>query len=62
MPGYRVARPGERGVVVHSEPERTTGQYLQVTHIPPGGELISPTLPFRTAIAASFAGAPDTTL
>lgn len=62
VPEYWVARPGERDVLVHSEPEGTTAQYLQVTHVLPDGELVSPTLPFRAAIAAFFAGAPDTTL
>ncbi|HEX5505101.1 MAG TPA: Uma2 family endonuclease [Thermomicrobiales bacterium] len=62
VPEYWVARPAGRDILVHSEPESATGQYLQVAHVPPGGELISPTLPFRATIAAFFAGAPDTTL
>ncbi|HET8632402.1 MAG TPA: Uma2 family endonuclease [Thermomicrobiales bacterium] len=62
VPEYWVVRPAERDILLHSEPERATGQYLQVTHVPPDGELVSPTLPFRAPIAAFFAGAPDTTL
>ncbi len=62
VPEYWVARPAERDFLVHSEPEGATGWYLQVTHVPPDGELVSPTLPFRAPIAAFFAGAPDTTL
>ncbi len=62
VPEYWVARPAERDFLVHSKPEGATGRYLQVTHVAPDGELVSPTLPFRAAIAAFFAGAPDTTL
>lgn len=54
VPEYWVFRPRERDVLVHSSPEPATGLYLQVTHIPPGGELISPTLPFRAPVAAFF--------
>ncbi len=62
LPEYWVFRPAERDALVHSEPERATGRYLQVTHVPPDGALVSPTLPFRATIADFFAGAPDTTL
>ena len=62
VPEYWVARPAERDFLVHTEPEGATGRYLQVTHVPPDGELVSPTLPFRAPIATFFAGAPDTTL
>jgi Uma2 family endonuclease len=54
VPEYWVFRPRERDVLVHSNPEPATGMYLQVTHIPPDGELISPTLPFRAPVAAFF--------
>lgn len=62
VPEYWVVRPAERDILLHTEPERATGQYLQVMHVPPDDELTSPTLPFRATIAAFFAGAPDTTL
>jgi Uma2 family endonuclease len=54
VPEYWIFRPQERDVLVHSVPEPTTGMYLQVTHIPPDSELISPTLPFRAPVAAFF--------
>jgi len=54
VPEYWIFRPRERDVLVHSNPEPATGLYLQVTHIPPDGELISPTLPFRAPVAAFF--------
>ncbi len=54
VPEYWVFRPRERDVLVHSDPEPATGLYLQVTHIPPDGELVSPTLPFRTPVSSFF--------
>ena len=51
---YWIFRPQERDVLVHSNPEPSTGMYLQVTHTPPDGELVSPTLPFRAPVAAFF--------
>jgi Uma2 family endonuclease len=62
VPEYWAVRPAERDFLAHSQPEPGTGQYLQVAHVPPGGELVSATLPFRAPVAAFFAGAPDTTL
>lgn len=62
VPEYWIVRPKERDILVHTLPDSDTGLYLQVTHVPPDGELVSPTLPFRAAIAGFFAGAPDTTL
>ncbi len=62
VPEYWVMRPALRDVLVHSRPDPTTGQYTQVHHVPPDGELVSPTLPFRAPVAGFFAGAPDTTL
>jgi Uma2 family endonuclease len=59
VPEYWVFRPEERDVLVHSDPEPTTGQYLQVRHIPSGGELVSPTLPFRASVASFFADEAD---
>ena len=62
VPEYWIARPSGRDVLVHSEPEPATGQYLRVERVPPDGTLVSPTLPIRAAIAPLFAGVPaDTT-
>lgn len=55
VPEYWVLRPQERDVLLHSEPDAALGQFLQVTHIPADGELVSPTLPFRAPVAAFFA-------
>ena len=54
VPEYWIVRPQARDVLVHSQPEPAIGQYLQVTHVPPDGELSSPTLPFRVPVAAFF--------
>ena len=62
LPEYWVFHPAERDALVHSEPDGASGEYARVAHIVPDGELVSPTLPFRAAIAPFFAGAPDTTL
>lgn len=62
VPEYWIVRPKERDILVHTLPDSETGLYLRVTHIPPDGELVSPTLPFRATILDFFAGAPDTTL
>lgn len=58
-PEYWVFRPDERDVLVHSEPEPATGQYLQVRRLAPGDELVSPTLPFRAPVATFFADEAD---
>lgn len=58
VPEYWIARPTERDVLVHSEPEPATGQYLRVERVPPDGTLASPTLPVRSAVAAFFASVP----
>lgn len=55
VPEYWILRPDERDVLVHSEPEPATGLYLQVRHIAPDGELVSPILPFRAPVAEFFA-------
>jgi Uma2 family endonuclease len=55
VPEYWILRPVERDVLVHWEPEPATGLYLQVRHIVPGGELVSPTLRFRAPVASFFA-------
>jgi Uma2 family endonuclease len=54
VPEYWVARPNERDFLIHTEPETATGRYLQVQHVAPDGELVSPTLPFRAPIARFF--------
>jgi len=61
VPEYWVFRPDERDVLVHSDPDPATGMYLQVTHVPPDGELVSPTLPFRAMVGAFFVDEADQT-
>lgn len=56
VPEYWATRPAQRDVVVHSDPDTLTGEYRNVATIPLGGELVSPTLPFRAPVAAFFAG------
>jgi len=55
VPEYWVLRPQERDILVHSEPEPTTGQFLRTIRFATGEELISPTLPFRAPVAEFFA-------
>lgn len=62
VPEYWVVRPAERDMLVCSQPDTRLGVYTRVDSIPPGGEVVSPTLPFRASIASFFANAPDTTL
>ena len=62
VPEYWIMRPAKRDVLVHSQPDPASGQHASVAHVPPDGELVSPTLPFRAPVACFFAGAPDTTL
>jgi Uma2 family endonuclease len=62
VPEYWVVRPAERDVVLFSSPDHGAGIYSQVDQLAPEAELISPTLPVRSAIARFFADAPDTTL
>lgn len=61
VPEFWLVRPETCDVLVYSKPEPVTGQYLQVTHVPPDGELVSPTLPFRATIAGFFADMADET-
>jgi hypothetical protein len=49
-------------VLACTQPDPKIGDYVQVQHILAEGELASPTLPFRAAVAGFFADAPDTTL
>lgn len=62
VPEYWIVRPATRDVLLCTHPDTTMGDYAQVQHIAPDGELISPTLPFRAPVTDFFAGAPDTTL
>lgn len=62
VPEYWILRPGQRDALVHHQPEPPDGQYTQVARIPPDGELISPTLPFRAPVAAFFANMPGSAL
>jgi Uma2 family endonuclease len=56
VPEYWAARPVQRDLVLHSEPDLLTGEYRRVLIIPPDGELVSPTLPFRAPVASFFVG------
>ena len=56
VPEYWVARPIQRDFIVHSDPDTFTGEYRRVAIIPPDGDLVSPTLPFRAPVAAFFVG------
>ena len=62
VPEYWMVRPATRDVVVCSRPDVASGEYLRSDYVAPDDELVSPTLPVRTAVAAFFAGVPDTTL
>jgi len=57
VPEYWIVRPTERDLLVLSEPERVSGEYLHAARATPDGELVSPTLPFRAVVADFFAGA-----
>jgi Uma2 family endonuclease len=62
LPEYWIVRPASRDVLVYSSPDVALGDYSLSQKVTPNDELLSPTLPIRTAISAFFAGAPDTTL
>ncbi|MFL5801704.1 MAG: Uma2 family endonuclease, partial [Roseiflexaceae bacterium] len=62
LPEYWIIRPASRDALVCTQPDLTMGDYAQVQHVLPDAELVSPTLPFRAAVADFFADAPDTTL
>jgi Uma2 family endonuclease len=62
VPEYWIVRPSTRDVLVYTEPDDALGNYVQSQRVAPDAELVSPTLPIRTAISNFFAGAPDTTL
>lgn len=56
VPEYWAVHPVQRDLVVHSDPDTLLGDYRSVAIIPPDGELVSPTLPFRAPVASFFAG------
>jgi Uma2 family endonuclease len=62
VPEYWIVRPASREVTIYWQPNQVAGEYAGALDIPPGGELASPTLPIRLAIAELFAGSPDTTV
>jgi hypothetical protein len=49
----------ERDLILHSDPDPFTRAYRRVERIPPDGELVSHTLPFRAPVASFFAGTSD---
>jgi Uma2 family endonuclease len=55
VPEYWILRPTEQDVLVHSDPEPTTGLYRQVRRIAPDADLVAATLPFRTPVRDLFA-------
>ena len=55
VPEYWIIRPQERDLLLHSEPEPTSGQFLRVQRFAADDELLSATLPIRTPHAALFA-------
>ncbi len=59
---YWIVRPAERDVLVYSQPDPALSTYARCDHITPADTLVSPTLPFVSAVAPFFADAPDTTL
>lgn len=61
LPEYWIVRPASRDVLMCSQPDAALGDYVETHLVLPTGELVSPTLPIRTAIEVFFAGAPDTT-
>ncbi|GAB4201988.1 MAG: hypothetical protein OHK0022_24640 [Roseiflexaceae bacterium] len=62
VPEYWIVRPETRDVLVCWQPDTDTGVYTSEQHVPAGAVLESATLPIRVAVAALFAGAPDTAL
>jgi Uma2 family endonuclease len=62
VPEYWIVRPASRDALVYTEPDATLGDFVRSQRVGSDAELVSPTLPIRAAVAAFFAGAPDTTL
>jgi len=55
VPEYWIVRPLERDLLIYSRPDPVLEIYTQLTVIAPDGEVRSPTLPFRAAVASFFA-------
>ena len=62
VPEYWIIRLAERDAIVYTEPDASLDDFVHVEHCPASGDLVSPTLPIRLALADLFAGAPDTTV
>lgn len=62
VPEYWIVRPANRDVLVYAEPDATLGDFAHSHRAAADAELLSPTLPVRSAVTAFFADAPDTTL
>jgi Uma2 family endonuclease len=62
VPEYWVVRPAPRDVIIYTEPDSATGDYLQSVHFESGSTMVSPTLPVRAPVDALFADAPSTLL
>lgn len=62
VPEYWMFRPATRDALVCSNPDFSLGDYGHTDLVPPHGEILSPTLPFRAPVERFFEGAPDTTL
>src|SRR5258706_5079451 len=62
LPEYWIIRPASRDAPLCTQPDLTMDDYAQVQHVLPDAELVSPTLPFRAAVADFFTDAPDPTL
>ncbi len=62
VPEYWIVRPASRDALVYTEPDALLGDFAHSQRVAPDDDLVSPTLPIRTAVAAFFADAPDTTL
>jgi Uma2 family endonuclease len=56
IPEYWAFRPVERELILHCDPDPLTRIYRRVERIPPDGELVSLTLPFRALVSGFFAG------
>ncbi len=62
VPEYWIFRPVTRDALILSDPDPARRTYRRETLAPADGDLVSPTLPRRRAVATFFAGAPDVTL
>lgn len=62
VPEYWIVRPALRDVLLYAQPDAALGDYVHSERVDPDAELVSPTLPVRSPVAAFFAGSPDTTL